>query len=457
MNIHNFRERAEAKKFQKNQENEKEREIEKNEKERERIERVKIIKNRMEKYKENKIKAKQDIIKAEQDIIAFKEIIRKAYKNIEQIKRAEINEIIANVPSNSNIFLTNITSLITNNSYAPLFQQLFKKYLLKEGVDEITIGNIFTEIFTRNPLYILDVSTIVNRRPLASGSYGIVFPNKSINKSKLTNNVQSVPIIIKIVRNADRDPLYLFHFYKESLIQYILYNLSDSQFKINIPKIYSIKSIDNSPSIIMEQVEGDILVNVFNKKLPNLLQFINYIKQLFLLLQYLYNTFGFVHNDIKNDNIMIRNDNTIVLLDYGYGSINKLPSIGENPNFSLSVYDNLYNLQQNSLNSRPYVDILMTLKMYNIMLKFYNQSYFAKQGITNINKLKHIKNILKSLHINTGVLELLVNTKDEHHSIFRKMDLTSYIQSTAFSELTYERILFRINEIEKIFQNGSIL
>ena len=42
----------------------------------------------------------------------------------------------------------------------------------------------------------------------------------------------------------------------------------------------------------------------------------NHIKQLFLLLQYLYNTFGFVHNDIKYENLGLDTDGNIYLFDF---------------------------------------------------------------------------------------------------------------------------------------------
>jgi hypothetical protein len=81
-----------------------------------------------------------------------------------RLAEEEIEEttILANVPLNSNMLLTNITSFLTNNSSAKLFQKKLKKYLLKDGVTINNISNIFYKIFTSNPRYLLDRSIIKN-------------------------------------------------------------------------------------------------------------------------------------------------------------------------------------------------------------------------------------------------------------------------------------------------------
>jgi hypothetical protein len=83
------------------------------------------------------------------------------------------------------MLLTNITSFLTNNSSAKLFQKKLKKYLLKEGVSINNISNIFYKIFTSNPRYLLDRSIIKNGENILNhGQFGTIFGNKSINKSK---------------------------------------------------------------------------------------------------------------------------------------------------------------------------------------------------------------------------------------------------------------------------------
>ncbi len=363
---------------------------------------------------------------------------------------SEIEEILTNVPHNSNILLTNITLFISNNSNARLFQKKFKKYLLKEGVTEHEIGSIFIRLFTGNPFYLLNVSTIINpSEKLSSGAYGTIFSNKSLNKNKLRNILlnSNVPIIVKIIRNTNSNPLYIFNVYKEALIQYIIYHLSDIRFKINIPKIYSIKMIGTHPSVIMEQIQGNTLYNLFRSEtIPNLLQFINYIKQLFELLQYLYNTFGLVHNDIKGDNIMIRDDN-IVLLDYGFSLITKLPTI-DNPNFSLSVYDRMYDLQ-NSNHSLPFIDILVILRMYkNIISKYYNQIKIKRL----FQHLSFNQALNKSIEIGKSFEKLFFDKNLKEFIYYSTTDIRDItLRESAYFEsigLTYERMIIIINEIE---------
>ncbi len=370
----------------------------------------------------------------------------------EAMKKAEENAILANVPLNSNMLLTNITSFLSDNSGAKLFQKKLKKYLLKEGVSINDISNIFYKIFTTNPRYLLDESIIRNgEKILNEGQFGSVFANKSINKSKFGNNVQlneSIPIIIKRqnmnlgINRFSKKEINLFNYYKEALIQYILYNLVDEPFKRQIPKVYSVKYIaPNNILTIMEQIQGKLLFDRLNE-FPRPLEFIGYIKQLFVLLKYLYETFGFIHCDIKAENIMIR-DGLIVLLDYGFSSINKLPHI-ENPHFSLSVHDKIYN-ELITKNTYPFIDILMTLKMYQIIIdNIYHPANIKIHNISTKSKYIEFMNIMDKIFINNDTNQLYEQVSPLEHSHIRKT-----IFRINYPDFTYDNMISTVEEIER--------
>lgn len=374
----------------------------------------------------------------------------------EAIKKAEENAILANVPLNSNMLLTNITLFLSDNSEAKLFQKKLKKYLLKEGVSINDISNTFYKIFTTNPRYLLDESIIRNGETILNeGQFGSVFGNKSINKSKLGNNIQlneNIPIIIKkqninleINRFSKKD-VNLFSYYKEALIQYILYNLVDEKFKRQIPKIYSVKyTPPNNILTIMEQIQGKLLFDRLNE-FPHPLEFIGYVKQLFILLKYLYETFGFIHCDIKAENIMIR-DGLIVLLDYGFSSINKLPHI-ESSNFSLSCRDEIYNKLMKK-NTYSYIDILMTIKMYQYVIdNIYHPANIKIHNITTKIKYNQFITIMDKIFINNDINQLYEQVSELEHSHIRYS--TFRINYTDF---TYDIMISTVEEIEKELTN----
>lgn len=362
-------------------------------------------------------------------------------------KLSETNRIIANVQTNNNILLTNITSFIQDNSDSKLFHKKFKKYLLNDGVSIETISKIFCKIFLRNTFYQLGQNIIkpinINKK-LSSGSYGTVYGNKSINKLKLSTLTinSTIPVAIKILNIQNK--IQTFIYYKESLIHYMIYHLSDERYKRSIPQIYSIKYIrPNMMSIIMEQIQGNTLLDIMYKN-PNPLVFIDYIIQLVHLLKYLHETFGFIHADIKLENIMVRDDNTIVLLDYGCSSINNLPTINNlDTNFSLSTYDDVYD-NAHTINIYTGIDIVMILSMIKYVLdNIYSKPKYAQKHFTNQESYHSFFNI---------IYNIFVHGHDQEHSLKRKLNSIYDI----FLNIDYNQIRNRkINGLEKYYaRNG---
>ncbi len=381
------------------------------------------------------------------------------------MKKNESN-LLTNIPVNTNMLLTNITTFFQNNSQGRIFQKMLKKNLLNNGINDEVISKYFLTILQNN--YTLpDLFTSSTPR-MSHGSYGSVYQNKNINKSKLnkliTNKLNStIPIIIKkqnIYNNRIRgniDNIACFNNYKEALIQYILYNLSEDRFKLHIPKIYSFRFMHPHYSVtIMQQINGVDLYDYFYRlkknNIPHPLVIIHFMKQLFLLLNYLYTTFGFIHTDIKNNNIMVQNDNTIILLDYGFSSINKLPDFENiHSKFLLCSHKEVYNYL-NETHMLKYYDITMLLYMYCefILIMYLNKGtskHYQHFGVTDRNKIDRSRIILQSLFLDDELKNKLIYLIHTSKGI-PFITLRNKINNVDYTKITYSNLISKINEIE---------
>ncbi len=386
-----------------------------------------------------------------------------ADKYLLNVRKNEAN-IFKNVPVNSNMLLTNITTFFQNNSQGRIFQKMLKKNLLNNGIDDEVISKYFLKILQNN--YTLPNLFNQYTPRMSSGSYGSVYQNKNINRSKLNqltvNKLNStIPIIIKKQNIYNRrkgiDDIASFNNYKEALIQYILYNLSEDRFKLHIPKIYSFRFMEPNYSVtIMQQINGVVLYDYFYRlkknNIPHPLVIINFMKQLFLLLNYLYTTFGFIHGDIKNNNIMVQNDNTIILLDYGFSSINKLPNFENiHSKFLLCSHKEVYNYL-NETHMLKYYDITMLLYMYcEFILTLYlnkgTSSHYQYFGVTDRNKIDQSRIILQSLFLDDTLKNQLIYLIHRSREI-PFITLRNKINNVDYTKITYSNLISKINEIE---------
>lgn len=413
---------------------------------------IKYVANRDE-FVTNIFKKFDEIYDKKKEVIALKFIDE--YKNIE-------NKLL-NVRENKNILLTNVTSFLSNNNHNTLsFHKIFKKHLLSGGKYNTITSKFFTKLFREKYEIPYIIDTYAEK--ISSGSFGIVYGNNNINKNKLNQITKNkliennnIPIIVKKQNiNTDSYPysfgeineLKCFNYYKEALIQYILYTLSEEPFKLQIPKVYSFKYMEpkleykytrEKYSItIMQQIEGITLYDYLKDESPILpilppLTIIHYMKQIFSLMNYLYEQFGFIHGDIKSNNIMVQTDGKIILIDYGFSSINKLPNIENlNSNFLLSAYIELYN-KLKVQDFLMHYDITMILCMYcRFILKFY-----TNRRIRSILETLFLDDILKDS------LVFLINRPITSPSILRNK-----IDGVDYAKISYSNLLAKIDEIE---------
>ena len=166
-------------------------------------------------------------------------------------------------------------------------------------------------------------------------------------------------------------------YYRETTI---LYDLNKRKC-INIVKLYADFEDDTSKNLVMEFVEGKTLKSLCtetNEYVPQN-QIINILTQLLKTLQILHDEYHILHRDIKPDNIMLQNNNTVKLMDFGISvylkhSDEQLKSRNSRRGFPLFLPDEL--LMYNEPKYDYKLDIFsLGFTMYSLMNPSTTQDY----------------------------------------------------------------------------------
>ena len=142
---------------------------------------------------------------------------------------------------------------------------------------------------------------------IGRGNFGIV--NKVIYK--LNGKIYALKRYLKI-KMTPRD---IKDFYREKTI---LYDLDKYNFP-NIVKLYADFEDDETYYLVMEFVEGNTLKSLSTNTNIYLYenQIINIFSQLLKTLQFLHDKCHIMHRDVRPENIILQNNGTIKLLDFG--------------------------------------------------------------------------------------------------------------------------------------------
>ena len=142
---------------------------------------------------------------------------------------------------------------------------------------------------------------------IGRGNFGIV--NKVIYK--LNGKIYALKRYLKI-KMTPRD---IKDFYREKAI---LYDLDKYNFP-NIVKLYADFEDDETYYLVMEFVEGNTLKSLSTNTNFYLYenQIINIFSQLLKTLQFLHDKCHIMHRDVRPENIILQNNGTIKLLDFG--------------------------------------------------------------------------------------------------------------------------------------------
>ena len=142
---------------------------------------------------------------------------------------------------------------------------------------------------------------------IGRGNFGIV--NKVIYK--LNGKIYALKRYLKI-KMTPRD---IKDFYREKTI---LYDLDKYNFP-NIVKLYADFEDDETYYLVMEFVEGNTLKSLSTNTNFYLYenQIINIFNQLLKTLQFLHDKCHIMHRDVRPENIILQNNGTIKLLDFG--------------------------------------------------------------------------------------------------------------------------------------------
>lgn len=96
----------------------------------------------------------------------------------------------------------------------------------------------------------------------------------------------------------------------------------------NILPIYDCGVIDNEAYIVMQYMDsGDFERFMKQKKLPELPQLLDYLRQIATGLQFLFANFNIVHHDVKPSNIMLNLDGEVKLGDFDLADVRNFGDI----------------------------------------------------------------------------------------------------------------------------------
>jgi len=262
---------------------------------------------------------------------------------------------------------------------------------------------------------------------ISKGTYGnvhnAVLINNTSQKSVLLNrvddldvrmtNIKELNVIVKSQVIKKGHPTVIKKILTEYLIHLLInYNKKTTRF---IPKMYTVFRYKNHIFYIMEKLEGNTLdhfiskqkqVNNNNSDTSHVnynIQFIDYFKQLTMILYILQKYFNFVHGDMKPNNIILVptnkthitiNGNKIAthghlvkIIDFGFACIqsNKMDNI--------IVPTHTYN---NMICNKSFIDLLF------IIIRIVRKSFGRRYNIPpqfNSKLRKYLKALFETVHI----------------------------------------------------------
>lgn len=120
-------------------------------------------------------------------------------------------------------------------------------------------------------------------------------------------------VALKVLLFGASDPTFKDSFIKEGRIVATLKHP-------NIVDIYDIGIEDDRFYMVMEFIEGGTLKQLLNKTTMNVSDILRVIEQMATALSYAHKE-GYVHRDVKPENILLREDGTCVLADFGIAKL----------------------------------------------------------------------------------------------------------------------------------------
>lgn len=127
-------------------------------------------------------------------------------------------------------------------------------------------------------------------------------------------------VAIKIIKDSTLDPLNIARFQREARASAALRH-------DNIIEIYDVDEYGNKPYMVMEYVKGNSLKEMLKKRGTfTMIEACDIVYQLTNALAHAHEH-GVIHRDVKPQNVMIKNDGSIKLGDFGIALVNDAPHI----------------------------------------------------------------------------------------------------------------------------------
>ncbi|HNZ66994.1 MAG TPA: serine/threonine-protein kinase, partial [Planctomycetota bacterium] len=154
---------------------------------------------------------------------------------------------------------------------------------------------------TSEPESIIRIRHYEIKHEISRGGMGVVYLAED---TKLARNVA-----IKVILNT-KQTIFYKRFQREAMMYASLSHP-------NIVKIYDFGMYQNKPYIIMEYIQGKpILQYIESLQHGNYREHANLISQIAQAIHYIHQK-NIIHRDIKSDNILVKEDGTPVLIDFG--------------------------------------------------------------------------------------------------------------------------------------------
>ncbi len=154
---------------------------------------------------------------------------------------------------------------------------------------------------TSEPESIIRIRHYEIKHEISRGGMGVVYLAED---TKLARNVA-----IKVILNT-KQTIFYKRFQREAMMYASLSHP-------NIVKIYDFGIYQNKPYIIMEYIQGKpILQYIESLQHGNYREHANLISQIAQAIHYIHQK-NIIHRDIKSDNILVKEDGTPVLIDFG--------------------------------------------------------------------------------------------------------------------------------------------